>query len=215
MKPLSATLALALSTFIQAENLPNSIEEVVPLLGSESYETRQKSSQKLLELAKADPKKHAKTLAKFYYTNKNPEVRSRLKTTLNDLYNEKFVPEAPGYLGVMHEVNQVELKGAKQASILVLRVVAGTAAQKAGLQAGDNILAIDELDLAKIPAHQVRDRFSRQIKQAKANTVIKIKILRKQKVVEISAKLGAYTQPYQSAPQRDDAFGQWLDDQKP
>ncbi|MFY9341506.1 MAG: PDZ domain-containing protein, partial [Planctomycetota bacterium] len=87
-----------------------------------------------------------------------------------------LAPAADGWLGVY-------LDG-ERAEAVITEVVPGSPAQKAGLQAGDELLAVDD------QATATREAFTAAIRARKAGDRISIKLRRNDKEQIVAVKLG-------------------------
>lgn len=92
------------------------------------------------------------------------------------------------------QVDPASLSGEKQPIIFITHTVENSTAQKAGLQSGDRIISIKSLETGKIESIDSVKEVQQLTKQF-SNTQIEIKVLRQQKEVLLSGKLGSGEAP--------------------
>jgi membrane-associated protease RseP (regulator of RpoE activity) len=126
---------------------PAEVSRLVGQLASETYAARETAEKRLAALGKAAVTHLDPLLA----TTSDPEVLARLKRVYKlhvpeSAYRKEGEKLEPGFLGVRLEVKAADdderLTG-RQWGVRIVEVVSGTAAEEAGLQAGDLIIKVD------------------------------------------------------------------------
>jgi len=140
---LRSILLLILFTSLSgAEAVP---KELLRGIASDDFAEREASQAKLLEWAEKNPKVAASALLKRSESDEDPEVRKRCERILRALGEADYLSEGQGYIGILMQEEILEAGGENDApmGIRVLDVMPGTPAEKAGLRAGDLIVALD------------------------------------------------------------------------
>lgn len=126
------------------EELQRSIHE----LGAKTFRERESAQRRLLEAGEQDYQAVLSQCLRAYSIAKDPEVRVRVREIMAALV-DKFIFNRPrGFLGVALHPAAAIVDGEKRAgAISVQNVIADSAAQRAGVQIGDQILHVDNLGL--------------------------------------------------------------------
>ena len=184
------SLALGLSGLIWfgsnvADALPTA--ELLHQLNDESFAKREGAHQQLMELLLAGGKKDLVAMKDFFKKTDLPEVKSRLGDLL-DAVDFTPIPNTRGFVGI------TMLPGNK--GVIVGAVHRGTAAEKARLKPGDEVVELDGKDLTQLRAQNKSSSqyFSDYVKGKKAGEKLKLKVMRGGKDIDITLKLGSYDQ---------------------
>lgn len=118
------------------------LDQLIDALGSPHYEERQQAT----ELLKAQEKSFTKELTRICPTVQDLEVRLRLVEVAEFLFCKEALMGMGGFLGI--EMDQVRPRTRRAdpnriRGVRVRRVIAGTAADKGDVRAGDVVVAID------------------------------------------------------------------------
>lgn len=165
-------------------------------LGADSLALREKAEATILEWATKNQEKARKTLRALYQKTEDPERRRRLLRPLERAY---FPPK--GYVGFVMSAFQFDPggnfrrpnAGEESAGVSVSSVVAGTPAEKAGLQVGDRLLKIDDWEVGSGP--EVTSSVAREIQKNSPGTELKLTVRRDGELREITLRLGLLPVP--------------------
>ena len=118
------------------------IDQLIDALGSPDYEARREAT----ELLKAQDTSFTKELTRICPTVQDLEVRLRLVEVAEFLFYKEALMGTGGFLGI--EMDQVRPRTRRAdpnriRGVRVRRVIAGTAADKGDVRAGDVVVAID------------------------------------------------------------------------
>ena len=138
----SLLLLILFASLSGAEAVP---KELLRGIASDDFAEREASQAKLLEWSEKNPKVAASALLKLSESDEDPEVRKRCELILRALGEADYLSEGQGYIGILMQEEMLEAGGENDApmGIRVLDVMPGTPAEKAGLRAGDLIVALD------------------------------------------------------------------------
>lgn len=208
------SLLFILSTFcLQAQNpdFHESFDSLVDQLSHDSFEKRSKAQHDLLKLSEKHPTTAARSIRALTLRADDPELVQRATTLLKDLYDSKFSPSLPGYLGIRHGQAETVINGKRLNAALIITVVPGTPAAKAGLLRNDMIIEIDDTDFTKIPIAEMRDTLSATIKNKSAGDEIRLKVWRMNRIIQLKAKLAPFPQGMMADPDyQSRKYKEWL-----
>lgn len=164
-------------------------EEYLSGLGSEEFAEREKAQLRLWEWAGRQPDRGEAWLLREYQAAGDPEVRLRIRTVLRDLVVAEHQKGGPGYVGIQMDEAKVALPGepGMHSGVRVRAVVAGTPASKAGLLAGDVIVAFGQKrwqDDGAVAA------FAAAIKAERPGTRVDLAIVRNGELKNVPVVLG-------------------------
>lgn len=159
-------------------------------LASEDFRTRESAQQKILEWARQSPGPAMDSLFRLSQESTEPEVRERCLSILRDVVIEsEYLNQGEGYAGIrmQEELGQVPGDPKPRRLIRIIEVVAGSAAEKAGLRLNDLIAGLDGQIWHDEAASNA---FTTKVRKLKPKTAIKLKILRDGKLMDVEVILG-------------------------
>ena len=218
---LTLTITFWLINFSISLSQSNDPVEVADLkalfenLGNESYEIRQKAQNQIINQGKKDRDGILDKSFKFYNQTKDPEIKYRLRSTMLEIIGSTLKPE--GFIGIrmvdapMRIVNDGEVENIR--AVRILSVVPNTAASKAGLKPGDQII---RLDGKKFPDQGLAYvELSKYIRAKSSGEEVKLNITRgfgvNMQEMEIDIKLGERPEGL-GADRKIEAFNEWFQD---
>ncbi len=143
-------------------------------LASDVFKTREDAEQALRTWAEKDPKAAEELFASQMEKAGDPEVRTRCRSLLKHVVLIGYRKDGEGYIGI--QMREEPLAGADGGfGIRVLIVMPDTPAAKAGLQAGDLILAFEGKSWGEPDAML---RFGEAIRKHKPGHKVKLKVRR-------------------------------------
>lgn len=160
-------------------------------LASDAFEEREEAQAELLRRLRPSGNESALSLLQYLPREKDPEVRSRCLAVLRDLVGEQYLQEdgAKGYLGVQMAEPGVELpehEGPGRFGVIVTAVWKDTPAGRAGLQAGDIIVAINGVTWH---AENASAGLQNLVASFKPGTEVVVRVLRGGDALEFTAVL--------------------------
>ena len=186
------------------------IARLITQLGAPEFAARQAAQTALINLgsnrldAVLDQSVHA------YARTDDPEVKGRLHDVLQTLVLRYLIDRPRGFLGV--QFNRGGRVDGQPPAVEVMAVTADTAAEKAGLQAGDQLLRAGDLELTKDGA---ADAFVQFIQSKPPGTPLTLEISRGGEKRQLELKLGELPAALRSrllTPERkQELFQEWLD----
>ncbi len=188
-------VSLAGTSFSRAANLSstNEIIQTIGDLGHAQYAAREAASQRLLKLAETAHQVVLQQCLRVYAQTRDPEVKARLRDAMETIVDRHLFRAPKGYLGV--GLNRVNVMGNGQlviqnrvmppGSVWVNRVIEDTAAQKAGIQPNDFIIAVDDKKWETGP-----DGFIQYIQSKSPGEKVKLSLLRDTTTNTVEAVLG-------------------------
>ncbi|MEK7949719.1 PDZ domain-containing protein [Luteolibacter soli] len=117
-------------------------------LASEDYKDRVQGERALIAWGQGKPEQAEERLLKEHDAATDPEVKLRLREALKEVVaSEHQRKDGQGYVGIQMAEQNVALpgNGEQRGGVLVTRVNPDTPAMKAGLQANDVIIGLDNL----------------------------------------------------------------------
>jgi len=166
-------------------DLSDRVAVLVAQLGHDEYERREAAQHALDDL----PAQALPLLSRAYRDSTDAEVRMRLRLYA-DRYFQRHVLgrldqfKRPGYLGIMQQDGRLE---DGRGFVQVVRVMPGTGADKAGIQPGDRIVAMNGNPM---PAANATLAVAQYVQAHHAGDQLRCTILRDDKKLEITATLG-------------------------
>lgn len=187
-------------------------EGVLNQLSSETYEVRKKAYSELKKWSVENIKTAPERLYKVWCVSKDPEVKSRCYTLMNEMVIQRRFGRGKGFVGVRMEEFLIPGKNGVRGRIgvRISMVLDKTPAQKSGLRVGDIIMGVDELDLNKKLLKRILDRaqgkrgvgqarvagmddavllFSNYIQSKQPDDVITLRIFREGKMMDVPVTL--------------------------
>ena len=211
--------AFALASTLHAEEkdagLGKEIGRLIDELGAQKYAVREAAQKHLLQIGDKNYGPVLDRSVRAYATSRDPEVKLRLHDIMARLVGAKLFDRPHGYLGVqIAPATAVDAQPQPVSGISVLKPVEDGVAEKAGIQAGDLILKIDDLDLVKTPSTA---EFINHVQTKRPGEKVKLVIKRGEDVVGADIVLGELPKDVQADIYGDEArkqfFNTWLDDQ--
>ncbi len=163
---------------------PERVKTLVPRLGSRIWREREEAAAALKRMGPdiCDP------LGEAYRNERQFEVRVRIKAIASDLFVAKHFPARKGFLGVRLDIvtaARAPRLGRNQAAILVERIIAGTAAERAGLRVGDLIISLNGN-----PVTHDRNAFTAHVQSLVPGTRVEMEVIRGSQKGKVAAVLG-------------------------
>jgi len=164
---------------------------VVEQLSSEKFEVRVGAYAELKKWSKKNPKSSPAQLHKIWVSSDDPEVKTRCYTLMKEMVIQRKFGKGKGFVGIMMDpmvIGGGQPQGKAKVGIRIVQVLPNTPANKAGLQPGDFIVGIDELDFNKLPVEKkqidVRTTFQEYVKSKQPDDVITLHLLRAGKAMD-------------------------------
>ncbi|MFN6018363.1 MAG: PDZ domain-containing protein [Verrucomicrobiota bacterium] len=180
-------LFVAMTSALCAQAIPKSF---LKALESEDFKARETAQSEVLSWAKKNPKAAVAELLRLSSDagSPSPEVRERCMQVLRQLAADDFAKEGDGYLGVRMRDLMVQMPGNKpdRWAVMVIEVVADSAAAKCGLKAGDAIVELD----GQTWQQEASKSFSEQIRKRKPGSRVVLKVLRDGVLEDLRVELG-------------------------
>lgn len=168
--------------FAEPEEKPT-IHHLITSLADPSFSVREQASGKLLDLVQSESKEIESTLMEVYWNTPDPEIRFRCQNILTELYLGSI-----GFLGIQFSPRQLQKEDGKmQNAIAVLEVLPNSAAKKAGLLAGDFILAVNG---EALESERPDLDFTSRIKALGAGQAATLSLSRRLEKMELNVVLG-------------------------
>ena len=175
-----------MSTVLGAQAIPKSF---LKALESEDFKARVSAESDVLSWARKNPKAAVVELMRLSsdHGSPSPEVRERCMQVLRQLAADDFAKEGDGYLGVRMNDRMVRMPGNKPdlCAVMVIEVVADSAAAKSGLKAGDAIVELD----GQTWQQEASRPFSEKIRKCKPGTRVSLRVLREGELQTIRVDL--------------------------
>lgn len=148
---LALGAGLMLAVLVVAAQEAASLKQMITDLGAERYAAREAAEAALVKLGSHSTSNVLNQCVLEYSRTKDPEVRSRLESVMRKLVETQLFKPPRGFLGAhIHLQNLTLPNGTSTRAIHIVQVTPEAAAQRAGLQAGDWILKVNDLDTAKL-----------------------------------------------------------------
>ena len=211
-----------------AEPKAEDLQKIASGLASESFKIREKSQAALAKYARQFPNKVKEGLAPSYLESVDAEVRYRLAEVIYDAVVDEM--EHSGFLGIIMLNSAITVNKKMVSSIQVSQVLKDSAAARAGVRSGDQIIQVDELTFDGVPrarqpgavAGRFRtsaslELFKDYIGGRKKGTKVTLKLQRnvggKPRMLEVDVRLGRRTRDLMEDHERvqeERFFDQWL-----
>lgn len=159
---------------------------LVRRLEDPSWEVRERATDEL----KAAGTGAIRLLAIAYQVHRSPEIRLRIKGVVEHLVMRSEVHKPGGFLGVKQRLATQADDGripVGTSGILIVEVLKGTAAERAGLKRRDVILQLDD---QAITGEAGVVEFTKTIGAKEPGTQVELTVLRDGKVMSLQATLG-------------------------
>jgi C-terminal processing protease CtpA/Prc len=193
------------------------VPELIEQLGAPEFARRQAAQEQLIARANTELDPLLEQGVASYARATDPEVKIRLRDVLQAVVMQHIIDRPRGFLGVRFNRNLIILNGQPEpvvGSVEIMSITPGSAADKAGLQAGDRMLQIGELDLRQEGA---ADKFVPFIQSKPPGAPLHLVIDRAGEQKQIDLKLGELPEEIKAEilteQQKAEQFQQWLDDQ--
>ena len=137
------------------------IDQLIDALGSPDYQERERAT----DVLKSKNRAFTEDLKRVYAAVGDHEIRLRLLEITQFLFYRDALREVGGFLGIeMQRTTPVAARGsARVGGVRIRRVIPGTGAERAGLQAGDVVIQIDDRAVRGDDTAGVNEAFSRAI----------------------------------------------------
>jgi predicted metalloprotease with PDZ domain len=174
-------------------------------LSSLDFQKRETATEQLRIWSLERPKQAADVLYEQVRFSLDPEARARFNTVLREIILVDYESEGKGYLGIFMQAEVAAFPGQPKpcGMIRIQQVMADSAAQRAGLQNRDLIAALN--GKFWVGGEAVGD-FSNRVRQMKAKSKIRLKILRDGKPIDLDAVLGKRPPNMDQAQQKNRDF---------
>lgn len=158
-------------------------------LASEDFAVREGAQAALATWALQDPTQSASIVLAESLHSEDPEVRERCQAILRRLADAEYATQGEGYIGIrmMDELTAVPGQAKPRWGIRVLQVVAGSAAEQAGMQMNDVVVGMVDFNW---PAGEATAPFRERVMQFKPGDRIVLEVLRDRRVERVAVKLG-------------------------
>lgn len=180
-------LFVTLPCVLGAEAIPKSF---LKAMESEDFKARESAQTNVLSWARKNPKTAVAELLQLSADagSHSPEVRERCLQVLRQLAADDFAKEGDGYLGVRMNDRMVQMPGNQpdRWAVVVVEVVADSAAARCGLKAGDAIVGLD----GQTWQQEASKSFSELIRKRKPGTRVNLRVLRDGALEDIRVELG-------------------------
>lgn len=174
------------------------ITDAIQKLGAGKFADREAGMVALAQLAETNSTAVLDECVRAYTATHDPEVKSRLRTTMARTV-DKYLYRAPrGFLGIRLQPGNIIIgAGGKLVvngvtvppdAVWVTGVVDGSAAAKLGMQANDFILAVDDQRMTNSAA------FTKYVQSRRPGTAVKLRVLRADQTNDLEAVLGELPQ---------------------
>ena len=215
-----------------AEPKVEDLQKIASGLASESFQIRERSQAALAKYARQYPDKVKEGLAPSYLESVDAEVRYRLAEVIYDAVVDEM--EHSGFLGIIMMNSAITLENKMVPSIQVSQVLKNSAAARAGVRSGDQIIQVDDLTFDKVPSpvkpgaiaggfrtspslKLFQDYIGGRKKGAKVKLKIQRNVTGKPRVFEVDVRLGRRTRDLMLDEERlkeERFFDQWLQSRK-
>lgn len=215
--------ALAVASVLHAETkdagkdtgVEKEIRRLIGELGAPKYAMREAAQKQLLQLGGKTYEAVLALSVRTYATTKDPEVKSRLRFVMASLVGSKIFDQPRGYLGIqIAQRTGADGPDGFVGGVAVLNAFEDGVAAKAGIQAGDIFLKIDDLDLVEKPSTL---EFINHVQSKRPGDKVKLAVRRGESVTTNEIALGELSKDIQADLYGDDArkefFKKWLDEQ--
>jgi hypothetical protein len=161
---------------------------LVDSLASEDFKQRAAAQRDLSQWALGRPDLGQDWLMREFTAAEEPEIRLRLREVLKTVVIAEHQKTGPGYVGITMQDVQASVPGEEglRGGVAVTRVVPDTPASRAGLRAGDVIVALDQL---RWNGDTAMTAFAEAIKRYKPGEVVQLEILREGELKKIPVTL--------------------------
>ena len=218
-------LLILASSMLHAEAIPKAY---LRALESEDFKVRESAQSDVLAWSRKNSKVAVNELTRLCSEqgSPSPEVRERCMQVLRQLADDAFAMEGEGYVGVSMRDQMVRVPGeaSDRWAVMVIEVVADSAAAEGGLKAGDAIVEMD----GQRWKQEASALFSEQIRKRKPGSRVKFGVLRDGKVQNVLIKLrrrpaeadlmifGGDAEQMKAVEKRaaDEYFQRWIDEKK-
>ena len=160
-------------------------------LASEEYKDRVQAQRDLVAWGQEKPDQAGERLLQEHDAATDPEVRLRLREALKEVViSEHQRKDGQGFVGIQMGDLNVAIPGVDEprGGVVVTRVHPDTPAMKAGLQAQDVVVALNDL---KWPAGVgARESFANEIRRHKPGEKVMLEVLRGAELKKIEMTLG-------------------------
>jgi len=134
---------------VRAGNFPekDTIQAQIHKLGAEEFEEREAAQKQLRDWSERFPRGMLIALGEVYRAETDPERLYRLRGLLRELAAEELFYRPYGFIGIQY---QLFPSSDEEPVVDVTDIIPGEAAERAGLRAGDRILALNGVSIREI-----------------------------------------------------------------
>jgi predicted metalloprotease with PDZ domain len=194
--------------------VPPGVAEAISGLGSDSFQGREKAQKNLLALAETAHPQVLEACLRASITNQDVEVQMRLEEVMLQVVDQKIFNSPRGFLGIRLLRDTVLVDGKQTPAILASEVLPDTGAAKAGVEAGDYIIACDGKPIPEDPTTTV---FIQYVQSHPPGAKVNIEVVRGEKKMKFDVTLGGRPAEargfFSSGPVQslEDFFHEWRD----
>ena len=198
-------------------------------LGSDQFAVREAAQEDLATWAGENFEERADIFLSLMEESEDPEIKARSRAILREAMLGRLDKEGPGFMGIVMSqlVARAKLDDKIVEGVGVERVQAATPAAKAGLQAGDLLVKVDDLPL---DTPDGSNRLQQHVTEAGAGTKIVLQVVRGSELEDVPLVLmrtplqiefmrrnpRRFGSPLAPSEQdlRDKKFEQWLEERR-
>ena len=194
------------------------VEALIGQLSSRAWRDRERAATRLAALG---PAVYDRLIAAYKRTRQF-ETRLRIKRIVADIFVAARYPAKTGFLGITQSSLMWAPPGStekKRTAIKVSSVLRGSAAERAGLQAGDLIIQFNGKNIPNDPTGRA---FSKMVGDLEPNGRVEMKVVRGAQQGTVTVVLGTRPMQHQPGTLRADVrkawnawWKQYLDEQTP
>ncbi len=170
------------------------IDQLIDALGSPDYQERERAT----DLLKSKDRAFTEDLKRLYVAVGDHEIRLRLLEVTEFLFYRDALREAGGFLGIeMHRPTSNAARSSdRMEGVRIRRVIPGTGAERAGLQAGDVVTQINDRAVRGDDTAGVNEAFSRAIGSSPPGHEVSLTIQRDRAQLTKRVTLGPKPLPF-------------------
>jgi len=178
--------------------LAKEVDQLITDLASPAYDVRQQASARLLEVGIVA----FAQLRAAYRQSDDLEQRIRIEQAVHQAYLNHKLFDRTGFLGIRFgggvPVQRPRGRHVPEGAvgIIVSEVEPGTAAQRAGLEPEDFILALDDTPLAELGPGDVESAFADEVGGRSPGSKVRLTVLRDDQTLILEATLQRRPLPY-------------------
>lgn len=187
----------------------STIPQLIENLGDAQFRLREAAQERLMRLGESNPQEVLEACVAVYNCTPDPEVKYRLRAIMEHL----VLDQPRGFLGVqITEGGLLTPDGRSLRAVTVMQPIEGGPAEQAGIQAGDQIIQIDDRDLTQpnsVPT------FLNHVQSKRPGDRVRVVIQRNVKTLTFEVSLveqpEVLRQQTNSRERREELFETWLE----